>query len=471
MATIEQLVRAHGRGDAPGLPASPTEPATAGEGGAGLRDILPWTLPLLAMAFSSQVPPALVNRYRQWMMTAAREAAPHTPMPSGEWVNRLMRGPWWHGSEAPHKILQEGFAPEKVGKQFQQKFGEPFGVSLSASPYTAKGFITGHVERPILRVWPNVDPKSTLPVWSPEAAGPLHKAYLDALDTKVPHIGGTVGQRLDLRATSMPGKSSPQFFLEEVINQLRNAEPQTVDAFNRALSANLGKQGVQALLYNPSRYNESELRILDLARAIPMEAREFGTGHSGVIDKITAPLSAHHPPHTSPWEWALPRRFTGNLFESGKTKQLEQFRQGLPKTSTEPGAVVHLHDLYRQIDPQRILRGTTLPTKTVYPPTAPAIAGKGGATAGGEGGLPAAALPKGVLSKGWIKLGGKTWWKDPNEDAYHLVELQMPQLLKDPAVAMMKPGTNTFWIAVGAALKKKGQNVLGDHVLKHWVLK
>lgn len=406
------------------------------------------------------------------MMTAAREAAPHTPVPSGEWVNRLMRGPWWHGSEAPHKILQEGFAPEKVGKQFQQKFGEPFGVSLSASPYTAKGFITGHVERPILRVWPNVDPKSTLPVWSPEAAGPLHKAYLDALDTKVPHIGGTVGQRLDLRATSMPGKASPQFFLEEVINQLRNAEPQTVDAFNRALSANLGKQGVQALLYNPSRYNESELRILDLARAIPMEAREFGTGYGSVMDKITAPLSAHHPPATSPWEWALPRRFTGNLFESGKTKQLEQFRQGLPKSADQ--GIVHLHDLYKSIDPQRILRGTTLPTKTVYPPIVPGspfgpkplvlqqYAPKSEAAA-------SAALPKGVLSKGWVKVQGKDWQKIPSEFAPAIEKATMAVWKDKDFLGDTKPGSSVFWLKVSKYLTEQGDTQASNYVLMHYL--
>jgi hypothetical protein len=482
MATIAELVRqgqCAGRGEDPGLPSRPTTPATAGGGGASpdrtwadtAKTLAPWMLLPLAMAFSSRVPGARVSAYRDWLAKMSREAAPHTPVPKAEWVRRMFSGPWWHGSDEPYQILERGFVPEKVGKNFPQKFGEPFGVSLSASPFTAKSFITGTVERPILRVWPNVDPTAALPVWSPEAAGPLHRAYLDALNEKVPHIGGTVGHRLDMRATSMPGKANPQWFLEEVIRQLRNAEPQTVDVFNRAISGSLGKQGVQALLMNPNRYNEYELRILDLARAIPMEARELGVAGQG--GKL--PLSAHHPPASSEWEWALPHRFRGAL-TSGKAALLDQYRKALPQTSSE--GVLKLGDIYKQIDPQRILRGTKLPTSPLpnqAPTAVEALASPEGKAWMKEqlaklAAEPApTALPKGVLNKGWIKVGGKTWVKLDPAHANVIANTVNDIHTEMPATSKIKPGSIQFWDAVWARLVTTGNKDAAKWLAQHLV--
>lgn len=358
MATIEQLVAGGG------APRAPTEPAAAGEGGAGRRlsigEAVPWMLPFVAMAFAPYVKPSLVTAYREWMGRMAREAGPAAHAADQGWVGKLMQGPWWHGSSVPDVILKEGFNPAFVGKNLGVKLGEPHGVSLSSRPLTAKGFITGGIEKPIMRVWPNVDPKATLPAWSPEAAGPLHKAYLEALETKVPNIGGTVGQRMALRGAGHTWED-PQYLLESIIRQIRDAEPDTARAFNRALSERLMKQGVQALLMNPNRYDEYELRILDAARAIPMELREARYGGMSQYGQPLKDLLSHiHPKDQGTFEWSYPYRW-----QNPKIQQLEKFRLKTPRTSAE--GPVHLKDYYRQIDPKRILSELTFKKPTVPP--------------------------------------------------------------------------------------------------------
>lgn len=323
MATIAELLQAPTESGGSGGP----PPGRNAPEGVSLREVLPWALPVLGMAFARHVPPAQVAAYRTWLGRMAREAAPHTPMRGGEWVNKLFRGPWWHGTPNPETVLKKGFSPTEIGRG-GIRFGEPSGVSLSASPYAAEQF----AHKPeVLRVWPNVDPKSVLPVWSQEAAGPLHKAYLQALEGKGIHTlqpGASVAEEL---ASHMPPDVRPDtYMLQHAMEGLRSENPELVKAFNEYLARLLRKEGVQGLLYNPRRYGEFELRVLDPHRAVPMESR---------------------PSSSAPWEDEAVKAARRRYMMAKQKLLSSQFHEAMPKD------IVSLSDLYKLIDVKRILRG------------------------------------------------------------------------------------------------------------------
>lgn len=201
--------------------------------------------------------------YREFIRNVTKNAAPAVETErGGEWVKRLLGGSWWHGTPHTDAVLARGFDPtrEKMGL----RFGEPFGISVSASPRTAASF--GVDGRNVLRVWPRVDPKSVLPVWADEAHEPLARSYLAALEAM--HNDKTIRQHLQQLNSGGWGVG---YATREMPGQF----PEATRLFNKVLSQDLEKQGIQGLLYNPHRYGEHELRVLDPRRAVPIESREI----------------------------------------------------------------------------------------------------------------------------------------------------------------------------------------------------
>ena len=291
---------------------------------------------LAAILGSARFGPKQASMYRDWVRQVARVPAQEMPGGAGgEWVKRLLGGSWWHGANEPEKIIQSGFKPDMFPRM-GLRFGEPAGVSLTALPYKATEFSSSGTSP--IRVWPNVDPKSVLPAWSDEAAEPIMKAYLAALDT--PYKQGSTIRDLLRRFAEEQGGHAGQG-LRYAANQMASRESDAAQHFNRVLSEKLGGQGIQGLIYNPHRYNEYELRVLDPAKAVTMEMRTLPETPSGL-----SPFNYDVNPYRK-WKRAQPmHRFDARKLDRRIKPWLDQVLYDRQKS---------LSEIYKNIPHEQII--------------------------------------------------------------------------------------------------------------------
>jgi hypothetical protein len=178
-------------------------------------------------------------------------------------TQRGLRGPWFHGTPSqPSQIglreglLREGFQPERIGATTGTRLGEPAGVSLTRDPRVASTF------GDVLRVGVDVPPSSVGQFVDPEVQRLFRAAYEKATPDWI---------RPD---TSMLGPSG-----------LKTSPPigvaQDVGAINQRMTDYLRSQGLEAIQYNPRRWAEHELRVLDPQKAVPLGVIESPGNLSG----------------------------------------------------------------------------------------------------------------------------------------------------------------------------------------------
>lgn len=204
-----------------------------------------------------------------------------------------LRGPWFHGTKTPEGILgleafgqstparirawEEalsqlephadatdlafareqlgraktplGFSPSLVGSAYGTRLGEPAGVSLTRDLAVARKFGTP------LRVGVDIPPSSVGDLLDPEVQRLLREAFTKGSGGITPY---------QLREAADLGYQPPGF----------GVDPAQV---NQAMSDYLRSKGVEALRFNPRRWNEFELRVLDPKRAIPLGTIENPT--------------------------------------------------------------------------------------------------------------------------------------------------------------------------------------------------
>lgn len=175
-------------------------------------------------------------------------------------IKRGLKEPWFHGtngeisqilgSSVPPRLAKEypteywelaskraqGFDPSRIGSSTGTRLGEPAGVSLTRDPEVARKFGT------VLRVGVDTPPSTVGQFVDPEFQRLFKEAYQKA---RLPEMGPI---------------TSPQDLV---------SRPQM---FNQRMSDYLRSQGVEAIAYNPRRWREFELRVLDPKKAVP-----FGT--------------------------------------------------------------------------------------------------------------------------------------------------------------------------------------------------
>jgi soluble lytic murein transglycosylase-like protein len=155
-------------------------------------------------------------------------------------IKRGLKEPYFHGSPAWETILREGFSPARVGAATGQRLGEPAGISLSRNPNVAAQFAGkgafGAEGPPLLRVGVDIPPSSVGQFTDPAFIETYQRAFGLAMDAH--------------RAGPRPDRAVP--------------------TFNAALSSELQGAGIEAIAYNPRRYGEFELRVLDPSKAVPL---------------------------------------------------------------------------------------------------------------------------------------------------------------------------------------------------------
>ena len=285
-------------------------PGQKGEPSPGLLQFIPGLAAMPGAAKSVQ------RGYRQFRRQLVAEPGSRflTELPENlaGVVNKLLTGPMFHGGKRSSRILEEGFDPARVGQQYGLRFGEPSGASLTLNPLAATGFGTP------LRVAPVIRPRDIAPVFTDKAKEAILESYQHsrrsvgtdpniALRSGDVVMGGT--QESDYyrkfidSAREMLSKEKSNLSTNDLLALLRDARmkaaiehrkfyggdvleppfynalnailnPKLIRQFNDAMSSRLRQaHEIEALLYNPNRYREFELRVLDPRKIVPLEWR------------------------------------------------------------------------------------------------------------------------------------------------------------------------------------------------------
>lgn len=209
-----------------------------------------------------------------------------------EAMAKYLKGAFFHGTEDPATLERtRKFSNEKVGGTGGMRFGEPGGVSVSGSPAVASNF--GHT----FRVGLNLNPNDVAPVMSHQGKEAILDAYLDSIKKTIitqeslqdaNQHGRSVADEMLRRGISsasiedlLPllkekykyyyGSFVPEQFWRDASSILGDKNTQM---FNKNMSNFLRQnREIEGLLYNPNRYSEAELRVLNPANVTPLDKR------------------------------------------------------------------------------------------------------------------------------------------------------------------------------------------------------
>jgi len=137
------------------------------------------------------------------------------------------------------------FSLDRLGEGMAIKLGEPAGISVSKSPSVAE-----HFGQP-LRVGIDVHPSQVGDLLDPEVL----KMYRNAYEKIINQVDND----------SISGLKYANYSHDALINNKSAIRRLSAD-----LSAELRKGGLEAVQYNPNRYNELELRVFDPDKVIPL---------------------------------------------------------------------------------------------------------------------------------------------------------------------------------------------------------
>lgn len=215
-------------------------------------------------------------------------------LPSGlqKQLDEIVRGVMFHGTDQANSILSSGrFSGDYVGSQMGSRFGEPHGISISTDPRAAGGFGSD-----IIRTTTSISPRDVMPVFTKRGEEAIIDSYIEAMKKTlakpqdIVREGSSLEDMLRERLVPFGDKELP---LIEYLNTLRGAygdyygntqdfwknivgmlDTRVTSKFNKNISNILRqKHETEALLYNPNRFDEYEMRVLDPKKAIPLEIR------------------------------------------------------------------------------------------------------------------------------------------------------------------------------------------------------
>jgi hypothetical protein len=218
----------------------------------------------------------------------------------------ILRGSWFHGmSDESRNVLSPAMTQLyktdralKLANEFgipgsthalpsYTRFGEPYGISLTASPSIAAKFAADENIHRVMPLYGGPPTERTLQLWKPEHQKRFNEAYNEAFNEWL-NTGAKRGAE---------GYTSKHYTLANLIENnarvnLLNDIPNNynpiealatssftpeVAGFNTQFSQNLQNQGIRGLLYNPRRFGEYEMLMLDPKYAMPLDYRPAGS--------------------------------------------------------------------------------------------------------------------------------------------------------------------------------------------------
>lgn len=160
------------------------------------------------------------------------------------------------------------------------KLGEPAGVSISMLPTKAQQFSADEFIHRVLPRYGGSPVERTVNLMTPEGRKALNDAYDVVVNRKLPEYFhpeyvqyGQYGQGFSpIKTLNKWARTNPENFgagLETVFRR-------EIGSFNQALSQQLQSMGKRGILYNPQRWNEYEMLMLDPKYLLPLDYRKAG---------------------------------------------------------------------------------------------------------------------------------------------------------------------------------------------------
>lgn len=212
-------------------------------------------------------------------------------------IDQILRGSWYHGmsGEARNKVygpllpseLRDTALAEANYSGFplslhdsasiSNKLGEPAGVSISMLPTKAKDFSADEYIHRVLPQYGGPPTQRVVNLMSPEGRTALNDAYDVVLNKYLSQDFGygpsnlrALGEHIDYNMYNMTNKEAPiQSLMQDWAPKMSTTQ------FNPVLSNQLQSQGYRGILYNPQRWNEYEMLMLDPKYVLPLDYRKY----------------------------------------------------------------------------------------------------------------------------------------------------------------------------------------------------
>lgn len=222
-------------------------------------------------------------------------------------IDQILRGSWYHGMSKESRNKLFGDLPSQMpgesalieanrqgipishhdSASISNKLGEPAGVSLSMLPTKARQFSADEFIHRVQPQYGGSPIDRTVNLMTKEGRGTLNDAY-DVVANKIlatptyygaeqisplEHLAKQLNWERDVvtKGTLKGEISHPYSYLQDKQHQFFDT-----GFFNKQLSEQLQSQGKRGILYNPQRWDEYEMLMLDPKYALPLDYRKAG---------------------------------------------------------------------------------------------------------------------------------------------------------------------------------------------------
>lgn len=249
-------------------------------------------------------------------------------------IDQILRGSWYHGSSPAERdaVRRVGFQGSAKDPEFAEHFlrrlnevgfqgsthsggpaisnvlGEPYGTSLTMLPTEGVQFTQG-VDKYIHRVQPQYGgppTQRTVNLMTPEGRGTLNDAYDIVFNKQLqsPVRGWPQQNWMDIIAERFLDKKTVSYDTKNLNELFSHVMPGGLSqqgelgSFNQTLSNQLQSQGKRGILYNPQRWDEYEMLMLDPKYALPLDYRkagEYANPNWSRVSKSGSPYQAGSP--------------------------------------------------------------------------------------------------------------------------------------------------------------------------------
>lgn len=226
-------------------------------------------------------------------------------------IDQILRGSWFHGMRPEARggltgnqiigqtEIERAQYPLRFANAYglpgsthatpsYTRFGEPYGVSISASPSIARNFSADEYIHRVQPLYGGPPTERIIPMWRPEGQKAMNEGYNTALNQLAPELyvskyDPTSGMKrqnlLESIADELQRQSNPNsagLTVEQLINRPMSAiqsSQTSAEQFNTLYSKALQDKGYRGILYSPQRYGEYEMLMLDPSYVRPLDYR------------------------------------------------------------------------------------------------------------------------------------------------------------------------------------------------------
>ena len=172
------------------------------------------------------------------------------------------------------------------------KLGEPSGISLSMLPTKAQQFSADEFLHRVLPMYGGSPRERVVNLMTPEGRAALNDAYDIVANKSLFTKNKVLGSEFSPADTVIDFTNRSSKWLkpdiERFFSQVYDSSYPDIGGFNQALSSQLQSSGYRGLLYNPQRWNEYEMLMLDPKYVLPLDYRKVG---EYVKHPVTLPIS------------------------------------------------------------------------------------------------------------------------------------------------------------------------------------